>query len=49
VVAGGIAFNQIRANPRGRAIGLGLILLGLPVYFVWSYQHSKKAAANAHD
>jgi basic amino acid/polyamine antiporter, APA family len=49
VVAGGIAFNQIRANPRGSAIGLGLILLGLPVYFVWSYQRSKKAAAHAHD
>jgi basic amino acid/polyamine antiporter, APA family len=48
VVAGAIAFNQIRTNPRGSVIGLGLILLGLPVYFVWSYQRPKKAVANAH-
>jgi APA family basic amino acid/polyamine antiporter len=32
----GIVFNQIRANPRDSAVGLGLLLLGLPVYFVWS-------------
>ena len=44
----GIVLNQIRANSRGSALGLGLILLGLPVYFVWSHQTSKKAAADAH-
>jgi len=32
----GIVFNQLRANPRDSAMGLGLLLLGLPVYFVWS-------------
>jgi APA family basic amino acid/polyamine antiporter len=48
VAAIGIAVNQIRANPRGSALGLGLILLGIPVYLVWAYQLSKKAAANAH-
>ncbi|HKF21022.1 MAG TPA: amino acid permease [Candidatus Angelobacter sp.] len=45
--AGGIVINQLRASPRDSAIGLGLILLGLPVYFVWSHQHSRKAAADA--
>jgi basic amino acid/polyamine antiporter, APA family len=34
--AAGIVFNQVRANPRDSVFGLGLILLGLPVYFVWS-------------
>jgi APA family basic amino acid/polyamine antiporter len=47
IAAGGIVINQLRANPRDSAMGLGLILLGLPVYFVWSHQHSKKAAADA--
>jgi basic amino acid/polyamine antiporter, APA family len=47
IAAGGIVINQLRANPRGSAIGLGLILLGLPVYFVWSHQHLKKDAADA--
>ena len=32
----GIAVNQCIADPRGSAFGLGLLLLGLPVYFVWS-------------
>ncbi len=36
VVSLGIVFNQIRADPRNSAMGLGLLLLGLPVYFVWS-------------
>jgi basic amino acid/polyamine antiporter, APA family len=44
----GIVLNQVRANPRGSALGLGLILLGLPVYFVWSHQPSRKAAPDAH-
>ena len=32
----GIVLNQCLADPRGAALGLGLLLLGLPVYFVWS-------------
>ena len=40
-----IAANQIRATPRDSALGLGLILLGLPVYFVWSYRTAAKRAA----
>lgn len=45
----GIVFNQVRANPRDSVFGLGLILVGLPVYFVWSRLHSKstKVAADA--
>ena len=38
----GIAINQAVANPRGSAVGLGLLLAGLPVYLVWSLQISKK-------
>jgi APA family basic amino acid/polyamine antiporter len=41
----GIVFNQIRANPRDSAMGLGLLLLGLPVYFVWSLNQRDKATA----
>jgi APA family basic amino acid/polyamine antiporter len=48
VASVGIVWNQLRADPRGSAFGLGLILLGLPVYFVWSHQLPKKAAADAH-
>jgi len=44
----GIVLSQIREDPRGSALGLGLILLGLPVYFVWSHQPSRKATADAH-
>jgi basic amino acid/polyamine antiporter, APA family len=46
-VAAGIVFNQVRANPGDSVVGLGLIVLGLPVYFVWSHHHSRKAAADA--
>lgn len=47
VAAALIVVNQVRADPRGSALGLGLILLGLPVYFVWSHQQSRKASADA--
>jgi len=43
-----IVINQCVANPRDSMFGLGLILLGLPVYFVWSRRRSEEAAANAH-
>jgi APA family basic amino acid/polyamine antiporter len=36
-----IALNQIRAAPFDSAIGLGLILLGLPVYFVWFHRRAE--------
>jgi APA family basic amino acid/polyamine antiporter len=45
--ASAIVINQIYADPRGSAVGFGLILPGLPVYFVWS-KISAKAGANAH-
>ncbi len=41
----GIVVNQIRASPRDSAIGLGLLLLGLPVYFVWSPKQRSKVTA----
>jgi APA family basic amino acid/polyamine antiporter len=34
----GIAINQCVASPRDSAVGLGLLILGLPVYFVWSFR-----------
>jgi basic amino acid/polyamine antiporter, APA family len=40
-----IALNQIWAAPGDSAVGLGLILLGLPVYFVWSHRSTTKQAA----
>ena len=43
-----IVLNQCFANPRGSAIGLGLLLLGLPVYFVWSRRATGEPRANAH-
>jgi APA family basic amino acid/polyamine antiporter len=45
--AAGIVFNQVQANPSDSVFGLGLILLGLPVYFVWSRLHSKSREATA--
>lgn len=36
-----IALNQIRSTPLQSAIGLGLILLGLPIYFVWSHRRAE--------
>jgi APA family basic amino acid/polyamine antiporter len=49
-----IAGNQIWAAPRDSFFGLGLLLSGLPIYFVWSHRSTTKPAArgpstNAHD
>jgi len=44
----GIAINQALANPRGSAIGLGLLLAGLPVYFLWSGRISKEGITHVH-
>ncbi|HET9839329.1 MAG TPA: amino acid permease [Candidatus Angelobacter sp.] len=41
ITAAAIAVNQIYASPRESALGLGLILLGLPVYFVWSHRRAE--------
>ena len=30
-----IVANTLMTNPRDSAIGLGLVLVGLPVYFLW--------------
>ena len=42
-----IAGNQIWAAPRDSAIGLGLLLLGLPVYFFWSHRNTIQALPKA--
>jgi APA family basic amino acid/polyamine antiporter len=44
----GIAISQAAANLRGSAAGLGLLLVGLPVYFVWSRQAPKQVIADAN-
>src|SRR6267154_948648 len=40
-----IAVNQIWASPRDSVIGLGLLLLGLPVYFFWAHRSTTQNAA----
>lgn len=40
-----IAGNQIWAAPRDSFFGLGLLLSGLPIYFVWSHRSTNKRAA----
>ncbi|HET9284771.1 MAG TPA: amino acid permease [Candidatus Angelobacter sp.] len=42
ITSAAIAINQIRSTPLDSAIGLGLILLGLPVYFVWFHRNVNK-------
>jgi APA family basic amino acid/polyamine antiporter len=44
MASAGIAVNQIRVNPRDSILGLGLLLLGLPVYFFTA----KARAENVH-
>jgi basic amino acid/polyamine antiporter, APA family len=36
-----IVINQILANPRDSALGSALLLLGLPVYFLWSHKQEQ--------
>jgi basic amino acid/polyamine antiporter, APA family len=43
----GIALRQGAANPRGSAAGLGLLLMALPVYFLWTRRNAKEASASA--
>jgi len=42
-----IAVNQIFAAPRDSLIGLGLLLMGLPVYFLWAPRNTTKRAATS--
>jgi len=44
VTSAGIAINQIWAAPRDSFIGLGLLLLGLPVYFFWAHRNTTENA-----
>jgi APA family basic amino acid/polyamine antiporter len=48
VVSLAIAFNQIRVDPLNSAIGLAMVLIGLPVYWIWlrpAQPGSREAAA----
>ena len=36
-----IVVNQIVSDPRESVIGIGLVLLGLPVYYVWRSAHGR--------
>jgi APA family basic amino acid/polyamine antiporter len=45
VTSAAIAINQIWAAPRDSFIGLGLLLMGLPVYFFWAHRNTTKRAA----
>jgi basic amino acid/polyamine antiporter, APA family len=44
VTSAAIAVNQILAAPRDSFIGLGLLLMGLPVYFFWAHRNTSKRA-----
>jgi len=44
ITSAAIALNQIRSTPLNSVIGLGLILLGVPIYFVWFRNATKRAA-----
>jgi APA family basic amino acid/polyamine antiporter len=43
VTSAAIAINQIWAAPRDSFIGLGLLLMGLPVYFFWAHRNTTPA------
>ena len=45
----GIVWSQVSADPRGSAMGIGLLLIGLPVYFIWSRQTSLEEHTRAGD
>jgi len=47
VVSAAIAIEQIVANPRNAATGLGLILLGLPVYLLWKRKSNRAGKQSA--
>ena len=44
----GIVLNQVRANSGESAIGLGLLLAGLPVYFVWALLQRQSGKSDTH-
>jgi len=40
-----IVLNQLLSEPRGSAIGLGFVLLGLPLYYIWVRPTTGRARA----
>jgi APA family basic amino acid/polyamine antiporter len=41
VANGGLIINTIAADPKGSAIGIGMVLLGLPVYYLFRAANGK--------
>lgn len=41
----GLLLNTIGADPKGSAIGIGMVLLGLPVYYIFRAINAKKSIA----
>jgi len=48
IVSLGVVLNRIAADPKESAVGLGLVLAGLPLYLLWA-RHKEQGAANARD
>ncbi len=48
LVNAGLILNTIAADPKGSMIGIGMVLLGLPVYYVFRSMNASAAAA-AHN
>ncbi len=41
VVCGAVVVSQIADNPRSSLVGLAIVALGLPVYFLWGRSHAR--------
>jgi APA family basic amino acid/polyamine antiporter len=42
VTCAAIVINQIASDPRNSLFGLGIVLAGLPVYFLWSSHDARR-------
>jgi basic amino acid/polyamine antiporter, APA family len=50
LAAGWLIYNTLRATPKQALIGLGIIALGLPIYFYWARKNSwQEAGADGRD
>jgi APA family basic amino acid/polyamine antiporter len=47
IASAAVVINQLAADPVDSAIGLGLVLSGLPVYWIWSRQRTGHAGVSA--
>jgi APA family basic amino acid/polyamine antiporter len=49
LAAGWLIFNTLMATPRQALIGLGIIALGLPIYFYWARKNPVVLRGEAAD